>query len=161
VRLTRPGQRFLRCAGSLGWAFSASIGAKAASPETAVVCFCGDGGFYYHIAELETAARYGINPIIVVNNNFALNQEKQLFDAAYSGQQHGGAWDMWHFKSNANLAKVAEDLGCFGIRVEQPADIRPALEKALAANQPAVVEVISDVDAMAKRAWSPSPARSH
>jgi acetolactate synthase-1/2/3 large subunit len=161
LRLTRPGQRYLRCAGSLGWAFSASLGAKAALPDTPVVGFCGDGGFYYHIGELETAARFGINAVIVVNNNFALNQEKGLFDSAYGGQQRGRAHEMWVFRQDANLAKVAEDLGCFGIRVERPEDIRPALEKALASGRPAVVEVLSDIEAMAKRAWAPSPSRGH
>ena len=92
---------------------------------------------------------------MVVNNNFALNQEKQLFDAAYGGEQRGRADEMWIFRREANLARVAEDLGCLGIRVEQPSHIRPALEKALAANRPAVVEVLSDVTAMATRAWTP------
>ena len=63
---------------------------------------------------------------------------------------------MWHFSPQVNFAKVAEAMGCVGIRVERPEDIRPALEKALAASCPAVVEVISDVDAMANRAWRPS-----
>ena len=47
-------------------------------------------------------------------------------------------------------------MGCVGIRVERPEDIRPALDKALAATCPVVVEVISDVDATAERAWRPS-----
>src|SRR5205809_50173 len=87
IRLTRPGQRFLRCAGSLGWGFPATLGAKCALPDRPVIGFCGDGGFYYHLAELETAARFDINAIMLVNNNYALNQEKHLFDAAYKGQQ--------------------------------------------------------------------------
>lgn len=156
LRLTRPGQRYIRCAGSLGWAFPATLGVKAALPSAPVVGFCGDGGFYYHMAELETAVRFGINAVMVVNNNFALNQEKQLMDAAYGGEQRGRADEMWLFRREANLAKVAEDLGCLGIRVEQPAGIRPALEKALAANRPAVVEVLTDVNAQAARAWTPS-----
>jgi len=156
IRLTRPGQRFLRCAGSLGWAFPATLGAKCALPDRPVIGFCGDGGFYYHIAELETAARFNINAIMLVNNNYALNQEKHLFDAAYKGQQRGRATEMWHFSHEVNFAKVAEAMGCVGIRVERPEDIRPALDKALASNCPAVVEVISDVDAMSKRAWRPS-----
>jgi acetolactate synthase-1/2/3 large subunit len=155
IRLTRPGQRYIRCAGSLGWAFSATLGAKAALPGSPVVCFCGDGGFYYHIAELETAARYGLNAIMVVNNNFALNQERNLFDAAYNGQQRGTAFEMWNFKREANLAQVAEAMGCVGIRVERPSDLRGALDKALAANRPVVIEALSDVDAQAKRAWTP------
>jgi thiamine pyrophosphate-dependent acetolactate synthase large subunit-like protein len=55
-----------------------------------------------------------------------------------------------------NLAKVAEAMGCVGIRGERPEDIGPALDKALASDCPAVVEVISDVDAMSRRAWRPS-----
>jgi acetolactate synthase-1/2/3 large subunit len=158
LRLTGRGQRFIRCAGSLGWGFPATLGAKCALPDRAVIGFCGDGGFYYHLAELETAARFGINAIMLVNNNYALNQEKHLFDAAYRGQQRGRATEMWHFSHEVNFAKVAEAMGCVGIRVERPDDIRPALDKALASNSPAVVEVISDVDAMSKRAWRPSMA---
>jgi acetolactate synthase-1/2/3 large subunit len=161
IRLTRPGQRYIRCAGSLGWAFPATLGVKTALPDAPVVGFCGDGGFYYHLAELETALRFGINAVMVVNNNFALNQEKSLFDAAYGGEQRGRADEMWIFRREANLANVAEDLGCLGIRVERPADIRSALEKSLAANRPAVVEVLTDVNAMARRAWTPSPAAAH
>ncbi len=161
LRLTRPGQRYLRCAGSLGWGFPATLGAKCALPDRAVIGFCGDGGFYYHLAELETAARFGINAIMLVNNNYALNQEKHLFDAAYKGQQRGRATEMWHFSHDVNFARVAEAMGCVGIRVDRPDDIRPALDKALSSNAPVVVEVISDVDAMSKRAWRPTPAAGH
>jgi acetolactate synthase-1/2/3 large subunit len=155
LRLTRSGQRYLRCAGSLGWGFPATLGAKCALPDRPVIGFCGDGGFYYHLAELETAVRFGINAVMLVNNNYALNQEKRLFDAAYKGQQRGRAKEMWHFSHDVNLARVAEAMGCVGIRVEHPDEIRPALDKALGSNCPAVVEVISDVDAMSKRAWVP------
>lgn len=161
IRLTRPGQRYLRCAGSLGWSFPATLGAKCALPDRAVIGFCGDGGFYYHLAELETAARFGINAIMLVNNNYALNQEKHLFDAAYKGQQRGRAKEMWHFSHDVNFARVAEAMGCVGIRVDRPDDIRPALDKALSSNAPAVVEVISDVDAMSKRAWTGAPPAGH
>jgi acetolactate synthase I/II/III large subunit len=95
IDLQHPGQRYIRCAGSLGWAFAASLGVKCALPETPVLCFTGGGGFYYHLAELETAARFGINAVIVVNNNQSLNQETRLFDAAYGGQQRGRAHEMW------------------------------------------------------------------
>ncbi len=155
VRLTKPGQRYLRCAGSLGWGFPATLGAKCALPERPVIGFCGDGGFYYHLAELETAARFGVNAIMLVNNNYALNQEKHLFDEAYHGQQRGRAKEMWHFSHDVSFARVAEAMGCVGIRVERAEDIRPALDKALSASAPVVVEVISDVEAMAKRAWRP------
>ena len=54
--------------------YQTAVGAKCAQPDRPVICFTGDGGFYYHLAELETAARYGINTVIVVNNNRSLNQ---------------------------------------------------------------------------------------
>jgi acetolactate synthase-1/2/3 large subunit len=152
LELNKPGQRFLRAAGSLGWAFPASLGAKCALPDTPVICFTGDGGFYYHLAELETAARFGINTVIVVNNNASLNQETHLFNDAYGGQQRGRAGEMWKFHPT-NLVQVAEGLGCRGIRVERPGDLPEALHEALAADGPVIIDAISDIEAMAARAW--------
>ena len=152
IELNKPGQRFIRCAGSLGWAFPASLGVKCALPDKPVLCFTGDGGFYYHLAELETAVRFGINAVIVVNDNRSLNQETKLFDSAYGGQQRGRAHEMWVFE-DINLAKVAEAMGCFAIRVERPSELRGALERAFAANRPAVLDVVSDIKALAARPW--------
>ena len=153
IDLNKPGQRYIRCAGSLGWAFPAALGVKCALPDAPVLCFTGDGGFYYHLAELETAVRFGINAVIVVNDNRSLNQETKLFDAAYGGQQRGRAREMWVFE-DINLAKVADAMGCFAIRVERPSELRGALEQAFAANRPAVVDVVSDIKALAVRPWS-------
>jgi thiamine pyrophosphate-dependent acetolactate synthase large subunit-like protein len=142
-------------AGSLGWSFPASLGVKCALPDTPVLCFTGDGGFYYHLAELETAARFGINAVILVNNNHSLNQETRLFDAAYGGQQRGRAHEMWQFH-DTHFAQVAQAMGCFGVRVERPNDLQDALKQAFAANRPAVVEVLSDLNALASRPWTPA-----
>jgi acetolactate synthase I/II/III large subunit len=155
IDLKHPGQRYIRCAGSLGWAFPASLGVKCALPDTPVLCFTGDGGFYYHLAELETAARFGINAVILVNNNHSLNQETRLFDAAYGGQQRGRAHEMWQFHET-HFAEVAQAMGCFGIRVERPNDLQDALKQAVAADRPAVVEVLSDLKALASRPWAPA-----
>ncbi|MFQ5878925.1 MAG: thiamine pyrophosphate-binding protein [Dehalococcoidia bacterium] len=152
IELRRPGQTYLRAAGSLGWGFPAALGAKCALPDRPVICFTGDGGFYYHLGELETAARFGINAVIVVNNNHSLSQETRGFDAAYGGQQRGGAFNMWQFQE-VNFARVAEAMGCFGVRAERPEEIKPALEQALASGRPAVVDVASDIKALAPRAW--------
>ena len=142
----------IRCAGSLGWGFPASLGAKCAVPDRPVVCFTGDGGFWYHIQEVETAVRCGINTVTVVNNNDSLNQEIGPFLRAYDGKPSAKQGDMWHF-SRLNLAKVAESMGAAGFRVEKPAELRPALEKALACGRPAVVDVQSDRDIVAPVAW--------
>ena len=74
-----PRWDFMRAAGSLGWAFPASIGAKCGAPDRPVVCFTGDGGFWYHLQELETAVRCGIPTVTCVNNNNSLNQETSIF----------------------------------------------------------------------------------
>ena len=155
IDMKHPGQRYIRCAGSLGWSFPASLGVKCALPDTPVLCFTGDGGFYYHLAELETAARFGINAVILVNNNHSLNQETRLFDAAYGGQQRGRAHEMWQFH-DTHFAQVAQAMGCFGIRVERPNDLQDALKQAFAADRPAVVEVLSDLKALASRPWAPA-----
>ena len=86
VEITGPRQGYLRCAGSLGWAFPAALGAKCAAPERPVVCFTGDGGFWYHLGELETAARFGIHTVTVINNNRSFNQCRDGFEGAHGGR---------------------------------------------------------------------------
>jgi acetolactate synthase I/II/III large subunit len=149
-----PNQRFLRCAGSLGWAFPAAMGAKCALPDRPVICFTGDGGFWYHFGELETAVRYGINTVTVVNNNHSLNQEKRGNERYYGGEP-GNVEELWVFP-DTDFAKIAEDMGGFGIRVHHPGEIQGALDKAVASGKPAVVDVVSDINGIAPRAWTPS-----
>ena len=155
VDLNHPGQGYIRCAGSLGWGLSAAMGAKCALPDRPVVCFSGDGGFWYHIGELETAVRNNINLVTVINNNSALSQDQRGDFRAYQGLEGGAPEELWRF-NDTNFAQVAESIGCFGIRVERPGDLPGALEQALAANRPAVVDVVTDqLDSLAPVPWSP------
>ena len=146
VELTQPGQTYIRAAGSLGWGVPAAIGAKCAAPGRPVICFTGDGGLWYHLSELETAARCGINAVIVVNNNNSLNQMTRTYEK-FPGEE-----DLWHF-SRVNFSKIAENLGCYSIRVTEPGKIRDALEKALDSDRPALVEIMSDIKAIAEPPW--------
>jgi acetolactate synthase-1/2/3 large subunit len=73
----------------------------------------GDAGFWYHIAEIETAARWRINAITVVNNNASGNQSKRGFDRVYGGKQTEQALEMRTF-SKVNFARIAEDMGAVG-----------------------------------------------
>lgn len=114
--------------------------------------FTGDGGFLYDATELETAARYGINAIIMVNNNVSLSQDVRPFNAAYNGKQHGG-FEMWQFSKETDLVKLAESLGCVGIRVDRPGDLKGALSRALSADRPVVMDVRTDINVLAPRAW--------
>jgi acetolactate synthase-1/2/3 large subunit len=146
--LRSPTQSYIRSAGHLGWAFPAGIGAKAACPERPVVVFTGDAGFWYHIAEIETAVRWNIGSVTVVNNNGGGNQSKRGFDRAYGGEQTAQARELWTYRP-MNFARIAEDMGALGIRVEKPDDIAPALARALAAKRPAVIDVATDIEAIA------------
>jgi acetolactate synthase-1/2/3 large subunit len=139
---------YIRCSGSLGWAFPASLGAKCALPERPVVCFTGDGGFWYHMQELETAVRCGIHSVTVVNNNSSMNQERNIYTRAYDGKPSALWGQMWQF-TGVNFSKIAEQMGAMGIRVEEPSEIAPSIRRALKCNKPALVEVISDPTAMA------------
>ena len=155
VDLNDPGQEYIRYAGSLGWGFPGALGAKCVLPDRPVICFTGDGGFWYHIAELETAVRHNIPVVTVVNNNHGLLQDKRNDDRAYQTVPGANSSDLWEF-NDVDLAKVADAMGAYGIRVNQPGDIQEALEQALASGRPAVVDVATDpLDSESPIPWTP------
>ena len=152
VDLNHQGQGYIRCAGSLGWGLPGAIGVKCAAPDRPVVCFTGDGGLWYHIGELETAVRYNIPVVTVVNNNRGLLQNKRGDDRGYANVDGADSSELWQF-NDVDLAKVAESMG---IRVDRPGDIQSALEQALASGRPAVVDVVTDPkDSESPVPWAP------
>jgi len=150
IDLRSPDQRFLRAAGSLGWALPASIGAQLAVPDRPVVCFTGDGGLWYHLSELETAARWKVPVTVVVNNNHAFNQEIPLWKAAYQGELKGRHAEMWQFPP-VNFSRVAAELGVDSVRVEDPAELAGALKESIGSDRPTLVEVMTDLWATAPK----------
>jgi acetolactate synthase-1/2/3 large subunit len=153
VYLTHPGQSYIRAAGSLGWGFPASLGAKCGAPNRPVICFTGDGGFWYHLGELETASRCNIKTVTVVNNNQCLRQCLEGIHRAY-GDRPGNKDEMCKFQ-DVNFARIAQEMGCLGIRVEHPEEISEALRKALVSDLPAVVDVVTDVTCKVPSPWTP------
>ncbi|MBT3351312.1 MAG: thiamine pyrophosphate-binding protein [Nitrospinaceae bacterium] len=149
--LNSPDQSYMRAAGHLGWGFPASLGAKCGAPDRPVVLFTGDAGFWYHLSEIETAVRRGINTIVMVNNNGAQNQEEKIFDKAYGGKQPESGHELWYFQKT-NFKTIAESMGAHAIRVEKPSELQGALEQALAIKDgPVVLDVVTDIHAMAPR----------
>jgi acetolactate synthase-1/2/3 large subunit len=144
-------QSYIRSAGHLGWAFPAGLGAKAACPQRPVVVFTGDAGFWYHIAEIETAVRWKLNSVTIVNNNGGGNQSKRGFDRAYGGAEADRRRELWTYNP-MNFARLAEDMGALGLRVEKPGDIAPALARALSADRPVVIDIVSDIEVLAPTA---------
>jgi len=147
-----PGQSYIRSAGHLGWAFPAAIGAKCGAPDRPVICFMGDLGFWYHMAEVETAVRNGVNTITVINNNHSGNQALNGMIRLYDGKPTERSNEMW-VQNETNFAKIAEDMGALGIRVERPGDIAQAFQTALKADRPVVIDVVSDINIVAPLAW--------
>ncbi|MEU9823262.1 thiamine pyrophosphate-binding protein [Pseudonocardia alni] len=137
-----PTRTFIRAAGSLGWATPASMGAAAAAGDRTVVALTGDGGFYYHLPEIETAVRHGLAPVIVVNNNQALGQDMRIFHRSWGGAERisEAGERMWRY-SPVELARVAAELGAWSVRIDDPADLGAALHDARGSGRVAVVEV--------------------
>jgi acetolactate synthase-1/2/3 large subunit len=154
--LNHPEQQYHRAAGSLGWSFPASLGAKCAAPDKPVICVCGDGGFFYHLPELETARRRGIKTVTIVNNNHCLSQGLRNLNTAYAGRPDPNRKGECFEYLETDFAKVAQSFGCFGVTVDKPQDFRKAFEQAMASDLPAVIDVKTEFAVQAPLPWVPT-----
>lgn len=140
---SQPETYFHNAGGYLGWGLPSSLGIKLALPQRQVIALVGDGTFLFSIQALWTAARYDIPVIIIVCNNRGY---KAVRDAAIRFK--GKAVEKGLFIGSSinepapNLSKIAEGFGIFGTCIEEPGEIRPALEKALHSGKPAVLDVL-------------------
>jgi len=144
IDIVSPDQVFIRASGSLGWAFPASLGAKCALPDRPVVCFTGDGAFWYHLSELETAVRWNIPTVTVINNNSVLGQSQLGVRRAYRGEE-GRENEQYRF-NDTDFAQLARDFGAFGVRIKKPDDIKTALLDALSSGKPAIIDVVTEAE---------------
>ena len=154
IDLNGEEQTYLRAAGSLGWSFPASLGAQCAAPDRKVLCFTGDGGFYYHLAELETARRCGIPVTVVINNNSGFGQNLTGV-RRIAGNRPGRGEELIRF-GPTDFTAVARSFGVESVRVEQADQIAPALAAALEAGGPMVVDVVTDLEPRAPEPWAPA-----
>ena len=121
---------------ALGHAYPAAIGAKVAYPDRPVICFSGDGGFLMGAVELATAMKYGINVVAVVVNDGALS--------AIKGSQQKGCEGRTIDTDllNPNFVEFAKSFGAYAERVEDLETFKDTLRDALAAEKPALIEVM-------------------
>ncbi len=124
--------------GHLGTGLPYAIGARLARPDRPVYAICGDGSFGLNIQELETAARLKLPIVVVVVNDRQWGMIKAAQMAAYDARYIGVDFD------DVRYDQVAKAMGCWGERVEDPRDITPALERAVASGKPAVLDVVVD-----------------
>ncbi len=136
----RPGRGFVPDRGfaSIGYGLPGAIGATLGAAGAPVVAITGDAGFNMTLGELETARRIGLAFSLVVVNNAASGYVKALQHLMY-GQGGYQSSDL----HEVNYARVAEALGCAGIRVEKPEELAPALESGFERrDRPTVIDVV-------------------
>lgn len=120
-------------AAAVGYGPPASIAAQILQPGRRVVCVSGDGGLMMHLYTLEMAKQYELPIIFVVMNNSCLGNvmDYQAPDRRIMTQY-----------PQPNFASIAEGIGCEGIRVEAPVDIKSALKRAFESKRPTVVDIV-------------------
>jgi len=134
----KAGRTFIADRGfaSIGYGLPGAMGAQLAVPDQPVVAITGDGGFNMTLGELETARRIGTPFTLLIVNNAASGYVKALQHSVYGEYQSSDLVEM-------NYAKIAEDMGCHGIRVEDPEDLADAIR---AGNEertrPSVIDVV-------------------
>ncbi|HSR13760.1 MAG TPA: thiamine pyrophosphate-dependent enzyme, partial [Thermodesulfobacteriota bacterium] len=125
----------------MGGGCSAAIGAKLANPGRDVVCTTGDGAFQMFMKELSTAVQHRAPVTYIVLNNYSLGWVK------FGQKNRGGRFISTDFEAQPDFAPIARAHQCHGEKIVNPADIRPALERALAATRagkPAVLDFTVD-----------------
>lgn len=127
---------FPRGFGTLGWSLPAAIGAGLAMPDRPVVSVCGDGGFLFTAQELATAAMYGLNTVILVLNNGSYGMVKRFQKMRY-GDDRVIATDL----CNPDFVRFAESFGIEGRRLRDESDLPSAIEEALTAGGPTLLEL--------------------
>ncbi len=121
---------------ALGYAYPAAIGAKVAYPDRPVICFSGDGGFLMGAMEMATAMKYGINVVAIVVNDDALSAIKGVQAKEFEGRTIDT--DL----CNPDFVEFAQSFGVYARKVENLEDFKSTLRDALAAEKPALIEVV-------------------
>jgi acetolactate synthase-1/2/3 large subunit len=131
--------------GSMGYGLPAAIAAKLAEPTRPVVNFAGDGCFMMTGQELATAVQYGLNIVTIIANNGMYGTIRMHQERHYPGRTVGTTL------VNPDFAAYARAFGAHGETVDRDADFRAALERALHAGKPAIIEVRTDPEAITPR----------
>lgn len=131
--------------GCLGVGVPFAVAAALAFPDRQVISVNGDGAYGINAMEIDTAVRHGARAVFIVSNNAAWNIERYDQEANYGGRVVGTTL------RHSDYAAMARALGAHGERVEDPAKLAGAIERALA-NAPAVIDVVTSQDAVSSDA---------
>ena len=131
--------------GCLGAGPGQAIGAKVAHPDRQVCLLLGDGAFGFAGMEFDTMARHGLGVVGVMGNNgiWALEHHPMKFLYGYSVAAE--------LRPETRYDQMVEALGCDGILVRDPTELRPALERAFESGRPTLVNVLTDPEVVYPR----------
>jgi len=118
---------------SMGIALPGSIGAKLLYPQRRILSINGDAGFLMNVQELETAVRIGTPVVAMIwrDNSYGLIEWKQINQFGRSSHVRFG---------NPDFVTLAKSFGCEAYRIEAAGELKPAMEKAFAADRPVVID---------------------
>jgi acetolactate synthase-1/2/3 large subunit len=140
IEFEHPNSYISPTLGCMGPGVPAAVAAKLAHPERLVVAHIGDGGFLMTGQEMATARQYGANIIAIVYNNEGYNSIRMHQEAQYPGRQYGTNL------MNPDFAGLGSAYGALGLKVSRDDEFLPAFKKAMAADRPALIEVLTDFE---------------
>ena len=120
--------------GMLGSSLPQALAAKLAYPESQVIMLTGDGAFGFNAMEFDTAVRHKLNVVAILGNDSAWGIDRQIQLGLYGRPV---ATELLQTR----YEQVVQGLGGYGEFVERPEDLAPALDRALAAGRPALINV--------------------
>jgi len=122
---------------SMGFGLPGAMAAAVAYPDRQIVCIAGDGGFSMVMADFLTVLKYRMPVKVFVLNNQSLGMIKQ--------EQKVEGYKIWQTELyNPNFADFAEHSGGTGIKVTEPGELEAAVDKALSAKKPVIVDIETD-----------------
>ena len=127
--------------GTMGYGIGACIGAKLGKPEKTVINIAGDGCFRMNMNEIATATRYNIPIIQIIFNNHALGMVRQWQTLFY-----GKRYSSTILEDKVDYCKVSEAMGAKAIRVTKKEEVDDAIQTAINAKEPFVIEVVIGQD---------------
>lgn len=127
--------------GTMGYGLGAAIGSKVGNPDKTVVNIAGDGSFYMNMNELTTLAKYNLPVIELVFNNTVLGMVRQWQKLFYNNK-----FSQTTLEKPTDFELLGKALGVTTYTIRTKSDVRPILEKALAANAPVLINCLIDKD---------------
>lgn len=128
---------------TLGYGFATALGAQVAVGRRRVVSVTGDGGFLYNVQELATAVLQRIPLVTIVFNDGNFGNVRRIQQNKFQGRVFASQLH------NPDFRRLAEDFGAVGLRAATPDELLQVLRGALATDQPTLIEVPMDIDAVA------------